>query len=326
LEGKTVIWKEKSEEEWSIIENKNVLITGGCGFIGSNLAEELSKKNNVIIFDDLSSGNKDNIKESNVNFIEGSIIDPDRLKNTAKDMDYIFHLAAIASVSKSVKEPKLVHEVNGTGTLNVLMAAKEFGIKKVVFASSSAVYGDNPSLPLKEDLIPDPLSPYTVSKLTGEYYCEVFHKVYNLPTTSLRFFNVYGPRQDPKSEYAAVIPKFIQQVSEDKPPVIFGDGNQSRDFIYVGDVVKALGLAAESSKANGQAVNIGRGVGISINKLADKIIQVMGKDATKEYSEKRPGDIEHSVADIMKARDLIGFNPDYSLDKGLVETIGFLKN
>jgi UDP-glucose 4-epimerase len=300
-----------------------VLITGGLGFIGSNLAEELSKSNNVTIIDDISSGKKENIQGFDVKFIEGSITDFEPLKRICEGIDYIFHLAAIASVPKSVKEPKLVHEVNATGTLNVLMAAKESQVKKVVFASSSAVYGDNPNLPLSENAQPDPLSPYTVSKLAGEYYCQVFYKVFNLGTTSLRFFNVYGPRQDLGSEYAAVIPKFIQQVSENRSPVIFGDGTQTRDFIYVKDVVKALILAAEAEKANGKAFNIASGKGITIKKLARKIIDLMGKEISCEYSKKRPGDIEHSVADVSKAVNLIDFTSTYSLEKGLEETIRF---
>jgi UDP-glucose 4-epimerase len=314
------------EEVLNIIENKNVLVTGGGGFIGSNLAEELSKNNNVSIIDNLSTGKRNYIQDFKADFIEGSITDLNTLKMACKDMDYVFHLAALASVPRSVKEPKIVNEVNITGTVNVLIAAKDLNVKKVVFASSSSVYGDTPTLPKVETMQPNPLSPYAVSKLSGEYYCKVFYKVYGLPTTSLRFFNVYGPRQDPSSEYAAVIPKFIQLVSENKSPVIFGDGTQTRDFTFVKDVVKALILSAESEKANGEVINIAGGKRISIKELAGKITQMMGKDIPYEYSDKRPGDIEHSLADISKASSLIGFMPTYSLEKGLEETIGFFRN
>lgn len=309
-----------------IIENKNILITGGGGFIGSNLVEELSKNNNVSIIDNLSTGKRNNIQDFNVNFIEGSITDLNTLKRICKDIDYVFHLAALASVPRSVKEPKIVNEVNITGTVNVLIAAKDLNVKKVVFASSSSVYGDTPTLPKIEAMKPNPLSPYAVSKLSGEYYCKVFYEVYGLPTTSLRFFNVYGPRQDPSSEYAAVIPKFIQLVSENRSPVIFGDGTQTRDFTYVKDVVNALILAAESSKADGEVINVAGGKRITINDLAHIIAKLMNSDITPEYTDMRLGDIEHSLADITKGSELIGYNPKFSIEKGLEHTISYLIN
>jgi UDP-glucose 4-epimerase len=309
----------------NIIENKHVLITGGGGFIGSNLVEELSKNNKVSIIDNLSTGKRNNIQNFDVNFIKGSITDLNTLKMICKDVDYIFHLAALASVPRSVKEPKIVNEVNITGTVNVLIAAKDLNIKKVVFASSSAVYGDTPTLPKIETMQPNPLSPYAVSKLSGEYYCKVFYEVYGLPTSSLRFFNVYGPKQDPKSEYAAVIPKFIQQIQNNNPPLIYGDGKQSRDFTFVKDVVRAVINAAYSNEANGQVINVAAGKRITIEDLAIKISKLMGKDLSPEFTDERPGDIKHSWADINKAKSIIDYEPRYSIDDGLTETINFFK-
>ena len=305
---------------------KKVVITGGAGFIGSHLAERLIKQGyRTIILDDLSTGKIENIKEmlnkESVEFVQGSVTDLRLLNRIFQDASYIFHLAAIPSVPRSVENPQASHEVNVNGTLNVLLAARENSVRKVVYASSSSVYGDTPTLPKREDMMPCPLSPYAVTKLTGEYYCQVFSKVYQLPTVCLRYFNIYGPRQDPNSQYAAVIPRFIQRVSEGNPPIIFGDGEQTRDFTFVKDAVEANILAAESDASG--LVNISRGESISLNELAKLIIGTIGNNVKPVHQEPRPGDIRHSLADIAKAR-AYGYEPKYSLEAGLGETIGRL--
>ncbi len=302
-----------------------MLVTGGGGFIGSNLVEALSDKNHVVILDNFTTGKKGNLEGLDVKIIEDSITNLGAVKKAVKDIDFVFHLAALPSVPRSIKDPIHTNEVNIEGTLNVLMAAKEEGVKKVVFSSSSSVYGDTPTLPKVETMVPNPLSPYAVSKLTGEYYCTVFYNVYGLPTTSLRYFNVYGPKQDPGSEYAAVVPKFIHRLKDNKPPVIFGDGEQTRDFTYVKDAVRATILAMESKGADGEVLNVAGGKRITINELAGKTMKLMGKNLTAEYSELRPGDIRHSLADINKAAGLMGWSPKYSLDNGLMETITYLR-
>lgn len=299
------------------------MVTGGAGFISSHLTEELVKQGyHVVILDDLSTGKMENIEpllnKENMEFVQGSITNLSLLQRLFQGVDYVFHQAAIPSVPRSIKQPQASHEVNITGTLNVLLAARDCDVKKVVYASSSSVYGDTPTLPKKEDMSPNPQSPYAVTKLAGEYYCHVFHQIYNLPTICLRYFNVYGPRQDPDSQYAAVIPLFITRVLQGKPPIIYGDGEQTRDFTFVKDVIKANILAAESDTSG--VFNIGRGENVTINNLARTITSIIGKDLRPEYQPSRPGDVKHSLADISRART-IGFEPQYSLDKGLRETI-----
>jgi UDP-glucose 4-epimerase len=306
---------------------KAIVVTGGAGFIGSHLAEELLKRRcQVIILDDLSTGKLENIKHlinakgsrNSAEFVRGSITDFALVKNVFQGIDYVFHQAAIPSVPRSIENPRATHEANITGTLNVLLAARDNGVKKVIYASSCAVYGDTPTLPVREDVFPNPQSPYAVTKLAGEYYCQVFHQVYGLPTVCLRYFNVYGPRQDPTSQYAAAIPLFIQKVLDDRPPIIFGDGKQTRDFVFVKDVAEANILAAESDAAG--VYNIGRGERVSINRLAELVIKLVGNSVEPVHEEPRPGDIKHSLADISKARQF-GYNPKYNLEEGLRETI-----
>ncbi|MCJ7791304.1 MAG: SDR family oxidoreductase [Dehalococcoidia bacterium] len=306
---------------------RKAVVTGGAGFIGSHLAEELLKRRyKVIILDDLSTGRRENIEpiiaNSNVQFIEGSVTDLPLLNKLFQNVSYVFHLAAIPSVPRSIESPLASHNVNITGTLNVLLAAKDNKVKKVIYASSSAVYGDTPTLSKREDMPPNPQSPYAVTKLAGEYYCHVFHQVYGLPTICLRYFNVYGLRQDPNSQYSAVIPRFIQRVLDNKPPVIFGDGEQTRDFTFVKDAVGATILAAESDATG--IFNIGTGERISINKLAALIINLIGNSVEPIHEELRFGDIRHSLADISKAKQF-GCNPKYDLEEGLRETIGSFK-
>jgi UDP-glucose 4-epimerase len=307
----------------TIMRDKTIVVTGGAGFIGSNLVRKLCSTNHVIVIDDLSTGNIKNIQghidSHEIEFIQGNITDLILLQNVFRNVDYVFHEAAIPSVPRSVKDPITSNLVNANGTLNVLMAAKDNHVEKVIYASSSSVYGDTPSLPKKETMKPRPLSPYAVSKLTAEYYCQVFTLIYNLPTVSLRYFNVFGPRQDPLSEYAAVIPRFITRVMKDESPVVYGDGTQTRDFTYVDDVASANILAAEN-KSTG-VFNIAGGKRISINKLAESILDICNKDLEIIYKEPRYGDIKHSLADISKAKENFRFKPEVSLNDGLKETV-----
>ena len=300
-----------------------IVITGGAGFIGSHLAEELTRQgHHVIILDDLSTGKKENIEallsKDNTEFIQGSITELPLLQKVFHGIHFVFHQAAVTSVTRSIKNPQPSHAVNATGTLNVLLAARENGVRKVIYASSSSVYGDTPTLPKKEDMPPNPQSPYAVSKLTGEYYCRVFQQVYTLPTVCLRYFNVYGPRQDPDSPYAAVIPAFLRKLFQGDSPVIYGDGEQTRDFTFVKDVVAANILAAES-KVTG-IFNVGKGDRISINELAGLVIRLIGNSVEPTYKEPRPGDVRHSLADISQI-EAFGYKPKFSLEDGLRETI-----
>ncbi len=307
---------------------KNVVVTGGAGFIGSHLAEELSRRRyHVIILDDLSTGKLENIKDlltkENVEFIKDSIADLPMLQKIFHDVDYVFHQAAIASVPRSIDNPRASHDVNVSGTLNVLLAAQGNSAKKVIYASSSSVYGDTPTLPKGEDMMPNPLSPYAVTKLAGEYYCLVFHQVYGLPTVCLRYFNVYGPRQDPTSQYAAVIPRFITRAFEGNSPIILGEGEQTRDFTFIKDVVAANILAAESDAYG--LFNIAQGKSITINELAKLVTTIMGKNIELIHQDPRAGDVRHSLADISRAR-AFGYEPKYSLEEGLRETIRSFKH
>ncbi len=302
---------------------KKVVVTGGAGFIGSHLAEELARGDNqVIILDNLSTGKMDNIEgllsQKNVDFIQESIANLPLLLELFQNAQYIFHQAAISSVPRSIENPYASHETNITGTLNVLLAARDNGVKKVIYASSSSVYGDTPTLPKREDMTPLPLSPYAIAKLAGEYYCRVFHQVYGLPTICLRYFNVYGPRQDQNSQYAAVIPRFIKGCGDGSPPVIFGDGEQTRDFTFVKDVVEANILAAQSDVCG--VFNVSRGESITINRLTELIIELVGNKVEPVHQELRPGDIRYSIADISKAK-AFGYEPKYSLKDGLAETV-----
>ena len=307
-----------------MMQNKKILVTGGAGFIGSNLVEELHESNEVVVLDDLSTGKIENLNGLKHTFIEGSIADLDTANEAMKGIDYVFHLGALPSVPRSVRDPITSNEMNINGTLNILVAAKDEGVKKVVLASSSSVYGDTPTLPKVETMIPNPLSPYAVTKLTGEYYCSVFHKVYSLRTTAVRYFNVFGPRQDPKSEYAAVIPKFISMIKDGQSPTVFGDGEQTRDFTYVKDTVKGTIMAALSEKADGQVINVAGGERISLNELIRLMAQYMGKEVRPTYTDTREGDVKHSLADIGKAEELMRYSSSWSLKDGLEETIAHL--
>jgi len=292
-------------------------ITGGAGFIGSNLAQLLAQNNQVVIIDDLSTGKQENLAGINATLIEGSILDLDLLQSAFQGVKCVFHQAAIASVQKSVQDPIGTSRVGIEGTLNVLVAARDAGVKKVVYASSAAVYGDSPQLPKKEDMCPQPQSPYAVSKVAGEHFCRTFQELYGLETVALRYFNVFGPGQDPTSEYSGVISKFISAMANGLQPTIYGDGEQTRDFVYVKDVVRANIQASQSGRG---VYNIARGRRTSLNQLLAIIGEIFGRDPRPKYERARSGDIRDSLADISHALE-IGYMPEYSLESGLEETI-----
>jgi UDP-glucose 4-epimerase len=302
------------------------IVTGGAGFIGSHIVEAIAGSHEVVVIDNFSSGKRENLSmfAENVHGIRGSITDLPLLKDAFQGADGIFHLGAIASVARSVDDPSTTHETNLTGTLNVLLAARDCGVKKVVFSSSSAIYGDEPTLPKSEDMLPVPLSPYAVSKLAGEQYCNVFSALFGMTAISLRYFNVFGPRQDPHSEYAAVIPKFITRLLDNQPPIIFGDGMQSRDFVYVKDVVQANILAMQGSQTG--TFNIGSGKSTDLNTLARTVAEIMKVKIPPIYKEPRSGDIRDSVSDIARAKKVFGYQTRYSLDEGLAETIHWFRD
>ncbi|MDP3067024.1 MAG: SDR family oxidoreductase [Methanobacteriaceae archaeon] len=304
------------------MKNKKVAVTGGLGFIGSHLVEELSRDNQVVVIDNESSGHVKNIMHlslDNISLDLGDINQVD-LMGLFEDVDYLFHQAALASVPLSVENPFLCNEINITGTLNVLDAALKSGVKKVMFASSSAVYGDNENFPLSEDEPLNPKSPYAASKAAGELYCQVYNEVYDLPTVTLRYFNVFGPRQDPESQYAAVIPIFIDKILKNEVPVIYGDGEQTRDFVHVKQVVDANIMSAQSKEKG--VFNIGLGKSTTINQLFDIIKESMDTDIEPAYEDERSGEIKHSVADISKARS-IGYSPKNDFKDDLIETVNW---
>jgi UDP-glucose 4-epimerase len=299
------------------------LITGGAGFIGSHLADALAGSHELVIIDDLANGKVENIRtlvESGaVSFIRGSVTDPPLLRECMEGVDGVFHEAALVSVLRSVKDPVSTNEANVTGTLRVLVAARDAGVKAVVFASSSSVYGDSPVLPKREDMPPMPKSPYAISKLAGEHYMRVFSELYGIRTISLRYFNVFGPRQDPDSPYAAVIPRFITRVLRGEPLVIHGDGGQTRDFTYVRDVVQGNQRAMESG-AQG-VFNLACGERNSVLDLARTIMAIAGREVPVHHEEPRPGDIRDSLADISAAKERLKYAPGYNLRTGLEETV-----
>ena len=296
-----------------------VVVTGGAGFIGSNLAEELSNRYEVTVLDDLSTGRESNLSGLDVEFARGSILDTVLLARTFRDARFVFHEGALPSVQRSVEDPAQSNLVNVNGTLNVLLAARDAGVKKVLFASSSSVYGDTPVLPKVETMTPAPMSPYAVTKLTDEHYCRVFTALYDLPTVALRYFNVFGPRQDPTSQYAAVIPNFITRILAGESPVIHGDGRQTRDFTFVRDVVRANILAAESDAVG--VFNVACQKRIDLIELAGTIMDLVGTRVDPIHEPSRPGDVRDSLADISRAADAFGYAPAYTLNDGLKETI-----
>ncbi len=309
------------------MKNKKIVVTGGAGFIGSNICKELCKDNKVVAIDDLSTGSLDNIssldENKNFKFVKGSILDEKLLRKELEKADYVLHQAAFVSVPKSIKNPVLSTRTNVLGTVEVLKACVDCGVKKIVFASSAAVYGESPILPKKEEMAPKPLSPYAVSKITGEYFCKMFKECYGLKYACLRYFNVYGPKQDPSSDYAAVIPKFIRCALECRPATIYGNGKQTRDFVYVKDVVRANIKAAQSKKSG--VYNIGSGKETSVNEIHSLISKHCSIDLKPIHTEKRGGDIDKSVADSSKAKKELLFLPEYMIEEGLKETIGWYR-
>lgn len=304
-----------------IIKGKKVCVTGGAGFIGSHLCEVLSQNNHVIAYDNLATGSLSNLKNVQVEFIRGDIRDGEALNVALKSVDYVFHTAANPSVVSSLRDPESTNDVNVNGTLKVLIAAKENKVKKLVYSASSSMYGNIPVEKLSEDLAPQPNTPYAVSKLFGEYYAKVFNDVYGLRTTSLRYFNVFGPRQDLNSAYASVIPKFIRQVNSGKKITIEGDGEQTRDFVHVLDVVQANLLAAATDGADGMVLNVARGEKTSINNVADMVLKYhkLGRGEWVEYKDPRPADIRNSLANISAASMVLGYVPTHAVSDSIYE-------
>ncbi len=307
-----------------------VLVTGGAGFIGSHIAATLAGSGaRVRVLDDLSTGYAENLEEigGDVDFVRGSLTDARTLKKAVDGVEVIFHEAAIPSVPRSVDNPRETHLACVEGTFSLLLAAREAKVRRLVYAASSAAYGDQPTLPKVEKMRPDPLSPYAVAKLVGEYYCQVWTRSYNFETVCLRYFNVFGPRQDPSSQYSGVISRFIDALMTGQRPVIFGDGEQSRDFTYVTNVVDANLRAAETTRGIGQVFNIANGQRVTLNELLDTLKKIVGNtEAAAEYRASRVGDVKHSLADITQAREILGYEPRVELEEGLRATLDWWKN
>ena len=306
------------------------LVTGGAGFIGSHIAAALMADGaRVRVLDDLSTGHRENIEEigGDLDFIEGSVADEQLLDKVLEDVEVVFHEAAIPSVPRSVEAPRQTHIASVDGTFSLLVAARDKKVRRVVYAASSSAYGDQPTLPKVEQMLPDPLSPYAVAKLVGEYYCQVFSRVYGLETVSLRYFNVFGPRQDPGSQYSGVVSRFISTLLSNERPVIYGDGEQSRDFTYIDNVVAANLNAASAKEASGKVINVANGQRITLNQLLAELKELTGKqDITAEYLEPRVGDVRHSLADITLARQFLGYESKVELREGLQRTIDWWKS
>jgi UDP-glucose 4-epimerase len=297
-----------------------MLVTGGAGFIGSNLVRGLLEGgHDVRVLDNFSTGNRANLVglESDIEIVEGELRSYERVHAATRGVEVVFHQGALPSVPRSVQDPLTTSAVNVEGTLNVLLAARDEGIRRVVFASSSSVYGNSGPLPLVETSSPDPISPYGVAKLAAERYCVSFSRVYPLETIALRYFNVFGPNQDPSSQYAAVVPRFLAGVARGESVPIYGDGSQSRDFTYVANVVDANLLAAEVEDASGAVLNIATGRSVTVNELAETVGTVLGREVRKEHLERRPGDVSHSWADVSAAARTLGWEPTVTLEDGL---------
>lgn len=304
------------------------LVTGGAGFIGSNIVYELLKRGHrVRVLDNFATGRRENISPvlDQIELIEGDLRSYHIVRDAVDGIDFILHQGALPSVPRSINDPITSNEVNVSGTLNILDAAQDAGVKRVVFASSSSIYGDSERLPKQEDMLPNPLSPYAVSKLAGEKYCQVFAKIYNLHTVALRYFNVFGPRQDPNSQYSAVIPKFIKAILQDKQPTIYGDGEQSRDFTFVKNVVEANILATEADFSPGMVFNCACHQRITLNYLVEKVNELMGKNIQPVYTDPRPGDVKHSFADIERIKNHLGYEARILFEEGLKRTIEWYK-
>ncbi len=306
------------------------LITGGAGFIGSHLVEHfVAAGHDVTVLDDLSSGRRANLAAVRraIRFIRGSVTDLNTCRRAVEGVDCVLHHAAVTSVQQSVDEPLVTHTVNATGTLNVLLAARDKGVSRVVYAGSTSAYGNTATLPNSEEQVSRPLSPYAASKLAGEEYCVAFHATYGLETVVLRYFNVFGPRQDPNSQYAAVVPRFIAAALAGERPTIFGDGGQTRDFVYIANVVHAnvLATAAPAAGVAGQVFNVGCGQGVSVNQLWERVRTLAGVPLVPVYTQGRAGEVRDSVAALAKARRLVGYEPIVDFEEGLRQTIAFYR-
>ena len=301
-----------------------ILVTGGAGFVGSHLVRRtLALGHTVSVLDNLSTGRRENLEEvaAHLEFFEGDITIPADVEQAIAGCDAVLHQAALPSVPRSIADPAASHNVNATGTLNVLIAARDAGVERLVFASSSSVYGSTPGLPKQEEMPTLPLSPYAVAKSAAENYCRSFHGLFGLETVALRYFNVFGPRQDPASEYAAVVPRFIQAFRASTPPTIYGDGETSRDFTYVENVVDANMAALESEAAPGNVYNIACGERITLNQLANGLREQIGTDIEPVHGPARPGEVRHSLADVSRARRDLGYEPRIGLTEGLHRTV-----
>jgi len=305
------------------------LVTGGAGFIGCNIVRRLvAMGNSVRVLDDFSTGKKENLAGvGRVDIFEGSLIDLETVKRVLEGIEYVLHQGAIPSVPRSVADPLLSSEANVKGTINLLVAARDVGVKRFVFAASSSAYGDTEVLPKVESMASDPLSPYAVDKYSGELYAQVFANIYGLPTVSLRYFNIFGPYQDPASEYAAVIPKFIIKMLKGEPPVIYGDGEQSRDFTYIDNAVEANLLACQSEKVGrGEVINIACGERYSLNELVGELNEILGTNIEPVYTDPQPGDVKHSLADISKAKEQLGYEVKVDFKEGLKRTVEWFRD
>jgi UDP-glucose 4-epimerase len=297
-----------------------VLVTGGAGFIGSNLIRTLLERgDDVRVLDNFSTGNRANLADlaGEIELVEGELRSYERVHAATRGVEVVFHEGALPSVPRSVHDPLTTGAVNVEGTLNVLLAARDEGVRRVVFASSSSIYGNSGQLPRIETQSPDPISPYAVSKLAAERYCVSFSRVYPLETVALRYFNVFGPNQDPTSQYAAVVPRFITAIADERPVPVYGDGEQRRDFTYVANVVEANLLAAEAENVSGAVINVATGRGVSVNQLADAIGAMLGVAVEREYQPERAGDVRDSWADVTRAWELLGYEARITLEDGL---------
>ncbi len=301
-----------------------ILVTGGAGFIGSNLCEALLEMGHEVrVLDNFSTGKRENLGDfiQSIEVMEGDIRDYETLEKAVTGVERVIHLAAMSSVPWSVDDPEAAHHMNATGTLHVLKASRDHGVQRVVLASTSAIYGENPVQPKREEMIPEPMSPYAATKLAGEHYCRIFSSLYGLETVALRYFNVYGKRQDPASHYSAVIPKFITRMLSNSNPVIYGDGEQTRDFVFVEDCNRANIKASFTDGISGEFFNIGSGMNISVNELFNTIRDITGAKLEPVYEDARKGDVRESLSDISKARRHLGFEPAYTMEAGLRKTI-----
>jgi UDP-glucose 4-epimerase len=300
------------------------LVTGGAGFIGSNIVETLVRRGEtVVVLDNFSTGKRDNLAgfQDRIQVVEGSITDLPTVRRATEGADFVLHQAALASVQRSVDDPLTSNEVNVKGTLNVLVAARDAGVQRVVYAASSSAYGDTEVLPKREDMAPRPLSPYAIQKWVGEQYCSVFSSLYNLDTVALRYFNVFGPRQDPASDYAAVIPIFVTRLLAGTSPTIYGDGEQSRDFTFIDNVVDANLRACTGGPKRGAVVNVACGARYTLNELFRQICELIGVQRQPAYGPARAGDVRHSMADIAQARAVLGWEPRVDFATGLRRTV-----